>query len=1203
MSTAPEASNAPGTEPTPLVNLSATTPTWLPTKPIMGGIHQVSKDEHTPWTGGLPKSDWTGLSETAGRTPVSPNQYRSMVISTAQKGHIHRQTGLAVKFTRAGDLSTFEHLVWTHMVDTGMDTIAYVPDPVDKTTMLNCVKFHGRFSVESIRTMVATQVLSYDDFDKANNREAQQFLLASLDPELARELRDVMDESEPFPVTLLRLIHMIRSASIDRFENLKVRIKSRKPAKYPGQDLSKMAVELRADALELDIAGQYDHNLTLHMLDAFLEAGGANNEDFRYPLRATKTKLSAALLEIGYMPRDVAKKHMGDLGLTYRDICTEAVKTYRSQFDNGKWPPARGISDNRAPPATFGNLAVLDHAHAYALLQQGTGTSSPGTGNCLNCGNPGHWARDCPTRRPQRGGRGGRGGPGRGRSGPSRACSRPSGGGATPHPMPGPRPPLSTTPLGWKKTAPRPGEPLSKSVEGRAWRWCSKCGRWSTTHGTDQHSGPTRQPGSQPQANNLVAFPGAWAVPFPPAPTNLDTFFALLSLLPGSTFPLFFAAGLGYSIALLFAPLWPLLVANWTLLFPVLFWLLCLALSLTAPHLPPPRLHHFRHPSTIHFGRPRREGDCWRPRNKRGWSPARPKARHRPTHPPKQATAFLTATEALRAALTTPHETKHHLSKEHCFPVIWDSGASISISSFRSDFVGPIEKPPFNIRLQGIAKGLTIGGVGHVAWSFVDTRGMLRTLKLPAYLVPGATARLLSTTSLLQQYPTESITQESGRMSLSGSLSENTTAVEVLTDPYSNLHVASAWDPSMSDTVHSALTAAISTTSARNVNLTPAERELLRWHHRLGHLSFKKVQFLLQSGALAFSEPLRRLQTSAARLTSYPMCASCQYGKQRRTTAPGRTVHTVREREGALKTGDLFPGQKLSVDHFLSSTRGRLKHTYGKEDAKSQYAGGAIFVDHASGYIFINHQVHLTTHETIESKEAFEAHCRDAGVVIGEYLSDNGSAFTSTDYRAHLQTFSQISKFAGVGAHHHNGVAERSIQTVMSIARTMLLHSAIHWPDVADAALWPLAVDHAVRLHNFMPNPATGISPHDLFTKTRWSLTNFQNFHVFGCPVYVLDKTIQDGRKLPRWKPRSSRQVYVGLSNKHASTVPLCLSLDSGAITPQFHVVFDEDFTTVSSDPNTLPDFASPQWHEMLVIATTSTLWTQMTRLPKTPLT
>ena len=361
-------------------------------------------------------------------------------------------------------------------------------------------------------------------------------------------------------------------------------------------------------------------------------------------------------------------------------------------------------------------------------------------------------------------------------------------------------------------------------------------------------------------------------------------------------------------------------------------------------------------------------------------------------------------------------------------------------------------------------------------------------------------------------------------------------------DPNSKLPVAMAYS--------SGVDQAISAVSHQNMNLSPAQKELLRWHFRLGHLSQRKVQFLMRTGVLAHSESARRLQSAASKLQHRPLCAACQYGKQRRQTAPGMRHEAVRDKQGALKKDDLFPGQKVSVDHFVCSTRGRLQHTFGKEDPKQQYTGGAIFVDHASGYIFVAEQVHLNTHETIESKTKFEAHCRDFGVILQSYLSDNGSSFTSADYRVHLENFAQVTQLAGVGAHHHNGVAERSIQTVMSIARMMMLHTAIHWSEVADARPWPLAVQHATLLYNQMPNESTGLSPHDIFTKTRWPHFKFQDFHVWGCPVYVLDKTIADGKKLPRWDSRSKRQVFVGMSRKHASTVPMVLNLETGAITP-----------------------------------------------------
>jgi hypothetical protein len=79
---------------------------------------------------------------------------------------------------------------------------------------------------------------------------------------------------------------------------------------------------------------------------------------------------------------------------------------------------------------------------------------------------------------------------------------------------------------------------------------------------------------------------------------------------------------------------------------------------------------------------------------------------------------------------------------------------------------------------------------------------------------------------------------------------------------------------------------------------------------------------------------------------------------------------------------------------YAQLTRGQLPTTYGKEQEKQQYSGGVIFVDQASGYVFIAHQVYLNTHETIQAKQANENHCRNYGVILQEYLSDNGSAFT-----------------------------------------------------------------------------------------------------------------------------------------------------------------------------------------------------------------
>ena len=227
------------------------------------------------------------------------------------------------------------------------------------------------------------------------------------------------------------------------------------------------------------------------------------------------------------------------------------------------------------------------------------------------------------------------------------------------------------------------------------------------------------------------------------------------------------------------------------------------------------------------------------------------------------------------------------------------------------------------------------------------------------------------------------------------------------------------------------------------------------------------------------------------------------------------------------------------------------------------FSGGCLFVDHASSFIHVEFQMNLNTHETINAKDNFELMCRDNGVVSQTYLLDNGSAFTSAGFTAKLRDFTQIIHFVGTGAHHHNGTTEHTILTIMSMARTMILHAAIYWPDVSNPSLWPMAVQHAVHLFNHMPSTKTGICPADLFTCTRWEQQKFHDLHVWGCLVYILDKHIADGKKLPHWKPWSKHAIYMGASPIHTSTVPLVLNPDSSAITLAFYVVFDDWFATV----------------------------------------
>ena len=567
--------------------------------------------------------------------------------------------------------------------------------------------------------------------------------------------------------------------------------------------------------------------------------------------------------------------------------------------------------------------------------------------------------------------------------------------------------------------------------------------------------------------------------------------------------------------------------------------------------------------------------------------------------------ASLTPAEALHAILQAPTKLRDTMPKDGSFPIIWDSGASITVTNDKADFLTFTKVSPRHNNVMGVAQGLKFSGFGEVLWSFLDEKGTLRSFKLPALYIPSATTRLLSTTSLLQSYSGELIQQTGRGMRLSGTSDGQRNAVEATINPNNNLPTSTGYSYGKVMEAANTLVNTVSTAAATNTNLGLAEKELLRWHNRLGHIGMRKVQFLMRTGVLATSEATRRLHAAACKLTNLPLCSACQFGKQRRCPEPGKTTTIVHERDGALKDRRLLPGQTVSVDHFVCSTKGRLFTSRAHSKDADMYTGGAIYVDMAMNLVHVEFQRHLNTHKTLAATAEFEWMCHDAGVIPQEYLSDNGSAFTSKEYMAHLRQFSQISQFAGVGAHHHNGVAERVIQTIMSIARTMMLHAAIHWPDMADPSLWPMAVQHAVFLHNHVPSPTTRLCPHDLFYKTRWSQAKFHDLHVWGCPVYVLDKTLSDGKKLPRWTPRSHREVFMGLSPKHSSTVPLVLSPGTGAITPQYHVVFDDEFTTPSVPMKTPCPTSTPTCgpSSLVTVPSSSSSMTNLRRILLTSLT
>ena len=74
--------------------------------------------------------------------------------------------------------------------------------------------------------------------------------------------------------------------------------------------------------------------------------------------------------------------------------------------------------------------------------------------------------------------------------------------------------------------------------------------------------------------------------------------------------------------------------------------------------------------------------------------------------------------------------------------------------------------------------------------------------------------------------------------------------------------------------------------------------------------------------------------------------------------------------------------------------------------------------------------------------------------------------------------------------------------------------------------MWPKAVNYAVFTYNILPR-RNRISPTDIFLVSRVHRYQLRNLYVWRCPLYVLNPSLQAGKKIPRCELRSKRGFFV----------------------------------------------------------------------------
>lgn len=347
--------------------------------------------------------------------------------------------------------------------------------------------------------------------------------------------------------------------------------------------------------------------------------------------------------------------------------------------------------------------------------------------------------------------------------------------------------------------------------------------------------------------------------------------------------------------------------------------------------------------------------------------------------------------------------------------------------------------------------------------------------------------------------------------------------------------------------------------------LTVLEKEHMHYHHKLKRLSPKNTARLIDIGILP----------SQLKLVKPPPCLACLLGKSKKK--PWRSKSTPPN----IRRSSVKPGHAVSVDQLTSTTPGLKLQSIGHL-TKATIVGAQVFADHSSSppFLYAHLLENFSLDETLKAKVAFERMAATCNNPILRYRADNGR-FADEGFIQACTACNQTIDFCGVNAHFQNGIAESNIGFIQQSTRTILLHAMRNWPEMIALELWTLDLLEATRLANLTRFDVDGRVPISQFSNSN-AIFNVADEHTFGCPVCVLDDSLQSGSSIPKWNSRVRVGAYVGKSPFHAQSVSLIMNVETGLISPQCHCLNDDKFTTVASIRKGIEP---PNWNKLIQTA------------------
>ena len=170
--------------------------------------------------------------------------------------------------------------------------------------------------------------------------------------------------------------------------------------------------------------------------------------------------------------------------------------------------------------------------------------------------------------------------------------------------------------------------------------------------------------------------------------------------------------------------------------------------------------------------------------------------------------------------------------------------------------------------------------------------------------------------------------------------------------------------------------------------------------------------------------------------------------------------------------------------------------------------------------------------------------------------------FNSHLFKEHIISSQQQIEFSSVNAYFQNGVKERKIKHITNLLRESLFQGMLIWQSKITVDLWVYSIQCSLDADNSIPKDCL-LSTNKIFNNTKLNF-DFTYLHPFGCPTFLLDSSLANSRKIPRWQPRSKLGIYLDNSQYYAGSISNVINIDTRYISPKYHLVYDDNFSTVN---------------------------------------